>query len=55
MFPEKTNYVGMLQLFLESQLQQDGTLVSVIYQLDGAPGTTPLCKYCAGLPERDHS
>ena len=32
-----TNYLDMLQLFLEPQLQQDGILASVIYQQDGAP------------------
>lgn len=41
MFAEKTitgaNYLDMLQMFLEPQLQQDGILCSVIYQQDGAP------------------
>ena len=41
MFSEKTvtgtNYLDMLQLFLEPQLQQNGILASVIYRQDGAP------------------
>ena len=32
-----TNYLDMLQLFLEPQLQQDSILASVMYQQDGAP------------------
>ena len=53
MFAEKivtgSNYLDMLQLLPEPQLQQDGILASVIYQQDGAP---PHYANTAGLPER---